>query len=167
MPQLLQIITVYNKVSLPGSGALKVVLKVVLSGGLLALPPTMQLSTTNNLQFAGRLLPIDCCPTEGALGRCWALTFRPHCPRPLIRLLWAISNILVAQLWKRVRRPCGVGMVPQMNKDNAASQTTLSNFIMLTCWCFSGCVCVGLIWGGMIAADRQQWSIWWVGQLFV
>lgn len=60
-----------------------------------------------------------------------------------------------------------VGMVPRMNKDNAASQTTLSNFIMLTCECSSGCVCVGLIRAGRIAADRQQWSIWGVGQRFV
>lgn len=40
-------------------------------------PPAMQLSTSNILQFASRLLPIDCCLTERALGRCWALTFRP------------------------------------------------------------------------------------------
>lgn len=28
-----------------------------------------------------------------------------------------------------------------MNKDNAASLTALSNFITLTCWCFSGRAC--------------------------
>lgn len=54
-----------------------------------------------------------------------------------------------------VRRPRGAGALPQMNKDKAASQTLLSDLITLTCECFSGCVCVGLIRAQLIDSGGQ------------